>query len=301
MRNVFAYLFTLTIVVGCANTKPVGTEAPTNVIDAQSKAAGWQLIANESGKPTLTTTSVDYTPFVLMLGDMPVEALLGVTHQTHGKAPDTLTIEAYQITDTALYLLSSTKLPGSNYQFFNTANNILQVSLPGTAQTPATNQLLNLANGELFCHYTQPLATLTLPTNAVKRYTGYHNRNSAIPLSTKGTPDNWAGVLTYAKPNGAIASVALVVNDSRLLNQMRQFPPEVFYLVKRDGTTIRTRDLDLYPPADQPPITTPTGFYIELNFGKIRAVDNIQIPVTDDQWTLPVLEDERIQWVPINE
>lgn len=301
MRNFLLYFIAFFIIAACANTKPVSTETDTQVIDEKTTLAGWQLIADSAGKPQLATTSVHYKPFILMLSDLPIDALLAVTHQSKAKATDTLTIETYHVTDTALLKLSSCMLPGSQYRFFNTANNLLAVETTGSRKTPATNYLLNLINGQLVCTYTQPLATLTVPSTAAQRYTGYHNRNSTIPLTSDGTPENWVGILTYAKPSGTIASAALQVNDSRLMEQMRQFPPEVFYLVERNGTTIRTRDLDLYPPAGNPPITTPDGFSIELNFGKIRAVDNVQIPVINDQWALPVLPDKNMEWVHINE
>ncbi len=295
MRNLIAVASLMLGLAACGTTKE-GQLVDTNndTIDRKTATAELVLKRFSDGATTLSHTNVTYAPFVLMLTDLPTEAVLQVQHIHHPSAPDTMTFTTYRIEEDRLIEQSAITLPGANHQFVDNARNLLQVTTSQPEEGLPTHQLVNLIDGTIICRYTQALATLTLPTNAMKRYAGFHSANSPVPLHRKESFQGWTGVLTYARQGGTIEAIALKSYDSRLFEKIRQFPPDIFFIVERGGNEIRTRDLELFPEAGQTPPTVPTDFAIEINFGKIRELENIRIPVVNDALRLPTLTDTRL-------
>lgn len=263
-------------------------------LDSRTATASLMLERFDDGSTTLSHTSVAFETFVLMLGDLPTEAVLQVQHKEYPLDPDTMVFTTYRVDGDLLVEQSQITTQGANYQFVGNARNLIQVTTEVPEDGLPAHQLIDLMSGQIICTYTQGLATLTLPTNAMKRYAGFHSTNSNVALHDTEEYQGWTGILTYAKPRGTIAQIALKSYDSRLFEKIRQFPPDVFYVVERGGNEIRTADLELFPEAGQTPPTIPTDFAIEINFGKIRELENIRIPVVNDALQLPTLTDTRL-------
>lgn len=295
MRNLITVASLLLLLTACGTPKEGQlVESDNDTIDRRTATAELILKRFSDGATTLSHTSVAYEPFVLMLTDLPTEAVLQVQHIYHPSAPDTMMLTTFRIEEERLLEQSAIILPGAHYQFVDNARNLLQVTTSQPEEGLPTHQLVNLIDGTVICRYTQALATLTLPTNAVKRYAGFHSANSTVPLHNNEAFQGWTGVLTYARQGGTIAAIAIKSYDSRLFEKIRQFPPDIFFIVERGGNEIRTRDLELFPEAGQTPPTIPTDFAIEINFGKIRELENIRIPVVNDALQLPTLTDTRL-------
>lgn len=294
MRNLIVILLLLGLLTACGTAKEGQLVETAGGLDRKTATAELVLKRFEDGSTTLSHTSVTYKEFVLMLGDLPTEAILQVQHIDHPNAPDTLLLTTFRVNEDLLVVQSTCTLPGSDYHFVGNAQNLLQVTKNAPDDGLPTHQLLNLISGNVVITYTQGLATLTLPINAMKRYAGFHSANSNLPLHTRSEFLGWTGLLTYAKPSGRITTLALKSYDSRLFEKIRQFPPDVFFVVERGGNEIRTADLELFPEAGKTPPTLPTNFEVEINFGKIRELDNIRIPVVNDVLQLPTLTDTRL-------
>lgn len=270
------------------------TSAPEQDKRTATAFVMWHL---ENGNPVITTQSVTYRSFTMMKGDLPQKTVMQIAVR-QGDGKEQVALTTFWVTPDSLKRQSHIEARGRFKGFTDNSQSIVTIASTSNRSIYTTHQLFSLISDKSIIAGSGNVATLTHPGTATKRYAAFLSVRSGLPLPVTDTA-GVAGVLTYAAKDGPKAQWLLRCYDSRLLQKIRQFPPAVFYLVERQGNTIRTADMELFPPANEPLSTVPDNFMIELNFGKIREVENITIPVSMDSLLMPTLSDNRLTLEPI--
>lgn len=296
MKNVFAILLLTVVLAGCSSNRAVVEEKRPYYKEDKAWA---ERVVDSNGNIFLTSHSVHYQFHELMLTDLPTPVMMeiqedrSVQMSTQKPVVTTEHVTTWRITDTALVQLSqlSVPTPGGSLDNRNTNWYTVVYAKPGKE---SVTTIYNLVNGEKVMNYSGSLAKLTLPKTAVTRYIGFHAINSALPIEGEGSAPDLAGILTYAKPNGSLAKAILKIRDSRLMDAIRQYPPQIFLVTERMGNNIRTQTMELWPPQGEDFLTVPDDFYIEINYGKIREIEPIRIHVLQDKLVMEPQPDQRV-------
>jgi hypothetical protein len=297
---------TLALLAACGSSKEstsVSTDNGGKPILEQQTTASARVYTNSQGQRTTELTSVNYHHFYMMLTDLPTPAIMrevSTRRFTEGAVPAGGTMDLQVLfQDGDRYTEQWQKrLDATSWSFLDKSNSVIHTTAPGQGTQRDAMQIVNLVDGEVLMTHTSRLAALHLPGTGEYRYSGFHATGAAIPMYLTKDLKPWGGILTYCNKKKTIGSLVIEVLDSRLMEKVQNFPPDVFYVVTRNGQEIRTPDLDLYPEEGQPYYQLPNDVEIELNFGKIREIENIRIRIVNDRLEPVQPEDNRIRLVP---
>lgn len=269
----------------------------------QESTAGARVYLNDQGQRITELTSVNYHHFYMMLTDVPTPTIMrevSTKNFTEGavlaggtKDLEVLILEGDRYTEQWQQRFDATV-----WTFLDNSSSVIHTTAPGQGAQRDAMQIVSLVDGKVLMTHSSRLATLHLPGTGEYRFSGFHATGSAIPMYLTKDLKPWGGILTYCNRKKTIGSLVLEVLDSRLMEKVQNFPPDVFYVVTRNGQEIRTADLDLFPEEGQPYYQLPNEVEIELNFGKIREIENIRIRIVNDQLEPVQPEDNRVRLIP---
>lgn len=282
-------LLTFWLIVSCSVNKPAADTYTSDVAGGNLEGTSYlRTYTNEQGQKVREIRNHQISRHTAMLTDIPNELTMeSILTQKHFPGYDTCTpgklkVNFYKSHEDSLVLYRAYATTADHYEFLDNSGDIFKTETDPCKAQNVTGHVYSLYSPKPVITYHDQYNRITLPRTDIVRYTGFQPHGGILPFRDVHQEDNLIGILHYGSKRGSKARIAISSNDRHELEQARKEVPKVFILAERAGSTIRSKDMELYPDQGEDFYKIPTNFSIEVNFTWMDKWPPIVIPVEND-------------------